>query len=69
MEYPNGEKKALHHVKDANEISEVIQQAQFDEVEWEQQSLEVKPKNFNVSGLVFILALFLLTVPILIGIF
>lgn len=69
MEYPNGEKKALHHVRDANEISEVIRQAQFDEADLAQPSLEVEPKNFNMSGLVFVLALFLLTVPILIGIF
>lgn len=69
VEYPNGEKKALHHVRDAKEISEVIRQAQFDQVEWKLQSLEVKPKNLNVSGLAFIIALVLLTVPILIGIF
>lgn len=31
VEYPNGEKKALHHVKDAEEISDVIRQARMDE--------------------------------------
>lgn len=31
VEYPNGEKKALHHVKDAEEISDVIRQARIDE--------------------------------------
>jgi hypothetical protein len=31
VEYPNGEKKALHHVKDAEEISDVIRQARVDE--------------------------------------
>jgi len=31
VEYPNGERKALHHVRDANEISDVIRQARFDE--------------------------------------
>ncbi|MCT7950431.1 hypothetical protein NG798_11575 [Ancylothrix sp. C2] len=31
VEYPDGEKKALHHVKDADEISDVIRQARMDE--------------------------------------
>ncbi|WP_066379753.1 MULTISPECIES: hypothetical protein [unclassified Anabaena] len=31
VEYPDGEKKALHHVKDAEEISDVIRQARVDE--------------------------------------
>lgn len=31
VEYPNGEKKALHHVRDAAEISDVIRQARVDE--------------------------------------
>ncbi len=31
VEEPNGEKKALHHVKDAEEISDVIRQARTDE--------------------------------------
>lgn len=31
VEEPNGEKKALHHVKDADEISDVIRQARTDE--------------------------------------
>lgn len=31
VEYPDGEKKALHHVKDAQEISDVIRQARVDE--------------------------------------
>jgi hypothetical protein len=31
VEYPNGEKKALHHVRDAEEISDVIRQARVDE--------------------------------------
>ena len=31
VEYPNGEKKALHHVKDAEAISDVIRQARMDE--------------------------------------
>lgn len=31
VEYPDGKKKALHHVKDAEEISDVIRQARMDE--------------------------------------
>ncbi|MDB9448040.1 hypothetical protein [Anabaena sp. CS-542/02] len=31
VEYPDGTKKALHHVKDAEEISDVIRAARLDE--------------------------------------
>ncbi|MBD2384211.1 hypothetical protein [Cylindrospermum sp. FACHB-282] len=31
VEYPDGTKKALHHVKDAEEISDIIRQARVDE--------------------------------------
>jgi hypothetical protein len=31
IKYPNGEKKALHHVKDAEEISDFIRVARMDE--------------------------------------
>ncbi|NMG10229.1 hypothetical protein [Brasilonema sp. UFV-L1] len=31
VDEPNGEKKALHHVKDAEEISDTIRQARVDE--------------------------------------
>jgi hypothetical protein len=31
VEYPDGEKKAFHHVKDAEKISDVIRQARMDE--------------------------------------
>lgn len=31
VDYPNGERKALHHVTDAEEISDVIRQARMDE--------------------------------------
>ncbi|CAD5953530.1 hypothetical protein PCC9214_02710 [Planktothrix tepida] len=31
VEYPDGERKALHHVRDAEEISDVIRQARMDE--------------------------------------
>lgn len=31
VEYPNGERKALHHVRDAKQISDVVRQARVDE--------------------------------------
>jgi hypothetical protein len=31
VDYPDGERKGLHHVKDAKEISDVIRQARVDE--------------------------------------
>lgn len=31
VEYPDGERKALHHVRDANKISDVIRLARVDE--------------------------------------
>jgi hypothetical protein len=31
VDEPNGEKKALHHVKDAEEISDMIREARVDE--------------------------------------
>jgi hypothetical protein len=31
VDYPNGERKALHHIKDAEEISDVIRQARVNE--------------------------------------
>jgi hypothetical protein len=31
VDYPNGERKALHHVRDAQAISDVIRQARMDE--------------------------------------
>lgn len=31
VEYPDGHKEALHHIKDAEEISDVIRQARVDE--------------------------------------
>lgn len=69
VEDSHGEKRALHHVKDAKELSDVIRQVQFEQTKWVQRPLQAKQRNFNVSILVFVLALFLVTVPILIGIF
>lgn len=68
VEYPNGQKQALHHVRDAKKISDVIRQMKLHEENWEIQS-EREPHFFNWSGILLMLALFVLTVPILIGIF
>ena len=68
FEYPNGEKKALHHVKDAQAISDAIRQARFQEDE----NLIVephRPHNFNLLPLIAVLLLVLFTIPVLIGIF
>lgn len=71
VKYPNGEEEALHHVRDANKISDVIRQARFEE-DWKQQS-RVR-QTFNVSGIFWLLAmvvlgLFLITVPVVLGVF
>ncbi|NES81355.1 MAG: hypothetical protein F6K10_08045 [Moorea sp. SIO2B7] len=72
VNYPNGETKALHHVRDAKAISDVIRQMKF-EHEDDTQSAQVKRKGFR-SGLIPLLAistltLFLMTMVILLGIF
>lgn len=68
VEHPNGQKQVLHHVRDAKKISDVIRQMRLDEENWETQS-EREAHFFNWSGIVLVLALLVLTVPILIGIF
>lgn len=68
FDMPNGEKKALHHVKDAKEISDLIRQAFFYE-EYENQPPEVAVTQFNVTATILIIVSFLLTLPILVGIF
>ncbi|MBV9388619.1 MAG: hypothetical protein JOZ78_19525 [Chroococcidiopsidaceae cyanobacterium CP_BM_ER_R8_30] len=68
VEYPNGKKEALHHVKDAEKISDVIRQARFEEEDWGPKTAGLR-QNLNSSGLIFIIILLLITVPILIGIF
>lgn len=68
VNYPNGQKQALHHIRDAKKISDVIRQMQLCEENGESHS-DREPHFFNWSGIVLVVALFLLTVPILIGIF
>jgi len=67
VEYPNGEKKALHHVKDAKEISDVIRQGEFYTDAQSQAGKE--SAHFNLAPMILIFALCLLSLPILIGIF
>jgi hypothetical protein len=68
VQHPNGQKQALHHVKDAKKISDVIRQMQLYEENRYTQS-ERDAHFFNWSGIVLVVALFVLTIPILIGIF
>lgn len=68
FEYPNGEKKALHHVKDAEEISDAIRLARFQE---DENLIPPHHKTYNVNLVPFItvVLLFLVTIPILLGTF
>lgn len=68
FEYPDGEKKALHHVKDAKKISHLIQQMTWDEKQYQPTSRK-EAHFFNWTGVILVTALFVLTVPILVGIF
>ncbi len=68
FKYPDGEKQALHHVKDAKKISHLIQQMALNENYGELKSAR-EPHFFNWTGVILVTALFLLTVPILVGIF
>lgn len=68
FEYPNGERKALHHVRDAQEISDAIRLARFEEDENLAEELR-KPHNFNLVPQIAVFLLVLFTIPILIGIF
>ena len=67
VKYPNGETKALHHVRDAKEISDAIRQMRFEEENWPQES--GVNHHINLTGLIFTLVLFLMTATILVGIF
>jgi hypothetical protein len=67
FEYPNGEKKALHHVKDAKEISDAIRLAQFQEDE--NLITPHKTHNVNLVPFIAVVLLVLFTIPILLGIF
>ncbi len=72
VKYPNGETKALHHVRDAQAISDVIRQMNL-----EQEETIVNQRrstHSNVNGLLIVLGLsiiglLLMTMIITIGIF
>ena len=68
VNYPNGETQALHHVRDAKKISDVIRQMRLDE---EDRKLEPRSVRhwLNLTGLTLIIGFFLLTALILVGIF
>lgn len=68
VNYPNGETEALHHVRDAKKISDVIRQIRFDEEDIKLEPREVK-HWLNWTGLTLIIGFFLLTALILVGIF
>jgi hypothetical protein len=69
VKYPNGETKALHHVRDAQAISDVIRQMHLEE---EISTTSDHKANLNgflvVTGLSF-LALLLMTMTFVIGVF
>jgi hypothetical protein len=72
VNYPNGEKKALHHVRDAKEISDVIRQMRLHE-EADDPKFDTHHPN-TLSGLgvtlgVLMLLVTLFTGAIAIGIF
>lgn len=72
VEYPNGEKKALHHVLDAKEISDVIRQMRLHEEEEPKSGNTDRSSGLSSVGfiLIVLMSLFtLLTCTIAIGIF
>lgn len=73
VDYANGEKKALHHVRDAKEISDVIRQMRLYE-EADEPKFDTHDHPTMLSGLgvtlgVLMLLVTLLTGAIVIGIF
>ncbi len=73
VKYPNGETKALHHVRDAEEISDVIRLMKFQEQEEDNLRAE-ETVGSNNSGFIVVMILsmailFLMTTMVLIGIF
>jgi hypothetical protein len=73
VDYPNGEKKALHHVRDAKEISDVIRQMRLHE-EADEPQFDTHDHPRILSGLgitlgVLMLVATLFTGAIAIGIF
>jgi hypothetical protein len=73
VDYPNGEKKALHHVRDAQEISDVIRQMRLheevDEPKFDTHDHPTKLSGLGVTLGVLMLLATLFTGAIVIGIF
>jgi hypothetical protein len=72
VDYPNGEKKALHHVRDAKEISDVIRQMRLHEEADDPKFDTHHPSTLSGLGLtlgVLMLLVTMLTGAIAIGIF
>ncbi len=72
VKYPNGETKALHHVRDAQKISDVIRQMHLEE-EINSSSREASHKS-NLNGFIAVLgcsmlALLAMTAMIVVGVF
>ncbi|MGQ4648416.1 hypothetical protein [Lyngbya aestuarii] len=68
VRYPDGETKALHHVRDAKAISDAIRQMQFSQEDLDSDPREVK-HWLNLTGLILISIFLLMTTTILVGIF
>ena len=73
VDYPNGEKKALHHVRDAKEISDVIRQMRLyeeaDEPKFDTHDHPTSLSGFGVMLGVLMLLVTLFTGAIVMGIF
>lgn len=72
VKYPNGETKALHHVRDAKKISDVIRQMHLEAEKT--AAINASEHKSNLNGLLVVLSLsfvvlILMTLVITIGIF
>ena len=68
VKYPDGETKALHHVRDAQAISDVIRQMRLQEEDVSQEAGQVA-HWLNWTGLFLGIMFLLLTSVVLVGIF
>lgn len=72
VNYPNGETKALHHVRDAKKISDAIRQMHLEEED--STTIALSEHKSNLNGLVVVLSLSfillsLMTATMVIGVF
>ena len=70
VNYPDGAQKALHHIQDAEAISDIARQLKFSEDE-DGAELATATHSHNLNGVMMglMLLLCLMTIPILVGIF